>query len=230
MYRVSIPYPTQSDGQFDWDYYMTRHLPLAVGTSMRHSGINFCDADQPLTQNDPFTCVCMVHFDSEKSMSGFCNFFAEGHADADTISADEHNYTNIPPDFVTSEFSRLLDNSDEQQTRFRLKLFFPHMDGLVNEQSEIRSRLDAFLKSNGSETVLSEVDFCLGGVMPGSNPSYSLIWANSFSENNSMELFYQKLQASECLQFLQEKQKVTAKIMLSNVLPFDLSLTSAYHD
>lgn len=231
MHRVSIPYPVQSDGRFDWDYYMNKHLPLAVGTSMRHSGVTFCDADKPVDESTPFACVCMVHFDSAASMSGFCNFFAVGHPDSKSIENDEHNYTNIPPDFVTSESEMLNDKSRESDGKYRLKVFFKKIEDSKAERADVLEILRQQIENStnsSSGLLLSEVDFCIGSVMPDASPSYSIIWANSFDDKSSMIDFYEQLKLSDCLQALQENLGTQAQIMLSEVQSFDLALTAPY--
>lgn len=226
MYRVSIPYPSQTDGRFNWDYYMNNHLPLAVGTSMRHCEINYCDADRPETTDSPFACICMVHFETEDDQKKFCGFFAEGHPDAGTIGNDEINYTNIEPGFVTSRYRRI-NGSTEIQTGYRVKAFFTGDRIEESEENELVSLLEKISAEQPElyqSNTLSEIDFGIGGLMPDSTPGFSFIWANSFSTLDTAESFLHLLENTEGFSSL----KVKPVLMLSQVLGFDLSLTSPY--
>ncbi len=102
-YRMVIIYPAQRGARFDWDYYLERHLPLAVGTSHRHAAITYCDCDRPLDAAAPVACICNVSFADREALGKFCEFFAAAHEDAATIVADEPSYTTIKPLFVALE-------------------------------------------------------------------------------------------------------------------------------
>ena len=98
--RVVIVYPRGRDNRFDWSYYVDRHLPLAVGTSMRHSAVTHCDCDRPLDPASDVTAVCIVHFRDRDAVEDFSTFFGTGHPESLDIVADEPNYTDITPRFM----------------------------------------------------------------------------------------------------------------------------------
>jgi len=193
-YRISITYAATPGAPFHWDYYMNNHLPLAVGTSMRHSGLNFCDADKALNNDAPHVCVCMVHFDNENTMIDFCNFFVKGHPESEKIGNDEKNYTTIPPNMVAGECEKfdLIENAPP--ANYRVKLFFPR-----NSASEIpRELTTAALKKLLSDTeaietgvISTEIDYCTSGLVPGTDPDNSLIWALCFKDLKDAENFTQ---------------------------------------
>lgn len=221
MHRISITYPSAPGASFDWDYYMTRHLPLAVGTSMRHSGLNFCDADRPLNDNTPHACVCMVHFDNEASMNSFCNIFVSGHPDSEKIGEDEINYTTINPGMTAGEY----EVSGASVARSRVKLFFPWKGEMTAEREEIREAQAGILVEAGmaDKAVLStETDYCRSGLAPGSTPEYSLIWTLNFADTDRATDF-----ALDCSP-LRDLLRAEEQIMVSEIVPFDLELTRPY--
>lgn len=217
MFRITITYPSTAGAPFDWDYYMNNHLPLAVGTSMRHSGLNFSDADRPVNKETPDDAVCMVHFDSEDSMRNFCNFFIEGHPDSEKIGADEINYTTIPPGMTAGE----CEGSAQSGAGFRIKIFFPYNAAATFSRSDVR-QIQADVLANVESVSASETDFCSSGLAADSDPDYSLIWTLNF---NSRE---DALGLNIDLQPLTELLQAEAQIMISEVLPFDLALTAPY--
>ena len=218
MYRITITYPTTEGARFDWTYYMNNHLPLAVGTSMRHSGLNFCDADRPINTSSPHAAVCMVHFDSKKSMRDFCDFFVNGHPDSETIGADEINYTTIKPGMTTAECD---SNDGPLLAPCRIKIFFPMSDSAESSRQAISEAQSAILGGNESVS-WTESDYCLSGLAEGSAPDYSLIWTLNFDDREAALAF------DADLSVLEDLCHSRAQLMVSEVMTFDLSLTAAY--
>src|SRR5579871_3607441 len=104
MPRMIICYRPQGETfQFDWSYYLDRHLPLAVGTSMRHTEVVGCDVARPVAgMASDFACICTVHFPHENALQKFIALFT-GHPDRDAVIADQVNYTDLEPIFLASE-------------------------------------------------------------------------------------------------------------------------------
>ena len=218
MYRITITYPTTEGAGFDWTYYMNNHLPLAVGTSMRHSDLNFCDADRPLNSETPHAAVCMVHFDSANGMRDFCDFFVKGHPDSEKIGADEINYTTIKPGMTTAECE---DSDGPMLAPCRIKIFFPCSDKGELSRQEISDAQSGILEGLDSVS-WTETDFCLSGLAQDSRPDYSLIWTLNFDDREKALEFNEDLSSLEAL------CHAKAQLMVSEVMTFDLSLTAAY--
>jgi hypothetical protein len=202
-----------------------------VGTSMRHSGLNFCDADKPLRADSPFACVCMVHFDNKDSVINFCNFFVDEHPESDKISQDEKNYTTITPNMLVSEYEQLVSYADSSSSAYRLKLFFPHVKDQSFSREEVSVALQNLLDNhveNEAELVISEVDYCTSGIVSGSEPDYSLVWSICFNELQDAEQFADKISTTENTQYLKELLYAEPRIMLSKIMVFDIALTEPY--
>lgn len=231
MYRISIIYRNQAGAHFDWEYYMNNHLPLAIGTSRRHSEYNFCDADKPIHDASAHACICMLHFDDEDSVNDFCNFFVKQHPESDKINNDEKNYTNIAPNMIAAAYEALASDEQSSETQYRIKLLFPKAQGLELSHEEISAELTALLDANDAKNagvVATELDFCTSGIVPGSEPDYSLIWVVCFDDRNNAEQFFATLNRSENLQKLKALLQVEPEIMLSEVMSFDMTLAEPY--
>jgi len=231
MYRISIIYRNEVEASFDWKYYMNNHLPLAIGTSRRHSEYNFCDADKPINAASPFACICMLHFDNEDSVNDFCNFFVKQHPESDKINNDEQNYTNIAPNMIAATYESLASDDQSSDPQYRIKLLFPKTQELELSHEEISTELTAILDTSDAKNVAivaSEVDFCTSGIVPGSEPDYSLIWVVCFNDKNNLEQFAATLSTSENLQKLKAILHVEPEIMVSEVMSFDMKLAEPY--
>lgn len=218
MFRISITYPATAGATFDWNYYMNNHLPLAVGTSMRHSSLNFCDADRPINPVTPHAAVCMVHFESESGMQDFCDFFAEGHPDSEKIGADEINYTTIKPGMTAGECEL---SGEPRDSGHRLKIFFPQVEGLQLSRQDVREAQTKILKDIAPISS-AETDYCRSGLVKNSAPDYSIIWTLYLDDRDQALVLEPDLSSLEAL------CQANAQVMVSEVMPFDLDLTAPY--
>ena len=94
MIKMSVLYPATEGAEFDHDYYVNKHVPLAIktwglpeNTSMIEKGIN-----------GPY--VAAVHFVFEDMEKMGAALGAPGTAD---VTADVANYTTIQPVTQISE-------------------------------------------------------------------------------------------------------------------------------
>ncbi|NKB36143.1 MAG: EthD family reductase [Gammaproteobacteria bacterium] len=227
MFRITITYRNEPGATFNWDYYMKNHLPLAVGTSMRHSGLNFCDADKPVNDDAPYKCVCMVHFDSEQSMRNFCDFFLTEHPESKKIDNDENNYTNVAPEMVVSQCET---DNEANKGNYRLKLFFPrqqHQQTLAKvPEEELRKLLDDNASVTGPLT--TELDNCHSGLESDSLPDYWFIWVLCFSTREEAEKFASHLSEDKNRRALKQITGVDFELMTSEIMSFDMSLTEPH--
>ena len=98
--KVSILYPHQEGKQFDFDYYINKHVPMVTGLighailgATIERGICGATADD----SPPYISMGNIYFES---LETFQNSFG---AHADTIMADIPNYTNVAPVVQMSE-------------------------------------------------------------------------------------------------------------------------------
>ena len=92
MIRFSVMYPATEGASFDHDYYVTKHVPLAVKTW----GLEGAQIDKGI--NGPYVAAVHFLFDSMEAMGAAMS--APGTAE---VMADVPNYTTITPVAQTSE-------------------------------------------------------------------------------------------------------------------------------
>jgi len=93
MVRVSVMYPRQDGGKFDFDYYLKSHIPLAkklVGAAMKKVEV-YQGAGAPGGAPEAYVAVASLFFDSVDA------FGAAFGPVAEKIMADVPNYTNLQP-------------------------------------------------------------------------------------------------------------------------------------
>lgn len=100
MIRVSVVYPNQENGQFDFDYMKNTHMPL-VEACYSDFGLIGWQVDQGTSLSSkhpaPVVAIANIYFDSIDSVkTAFKNKGAE-------VMADTNNFTNIEPTVTTSE-------------------------------------------------------------------------------------------------------------------------------
>ena len=100
MVKVSVFYPNGADTKFDWDYYLTKHMPMVQATL--GAACKKTEVDHGLGGGQPgvpasFVAVCHLHFDS-------ANAFEQAFgAHGESIVSDIPNYTNVQPIVQVSE-------------------------------------------------------------------------------------------------------------------------------
>ncbi len=92
MIRFSVFYPETEGATFDHDYYVNKHVPLAVETW----GVSGADIDKGL--NGPYVAAVHFTFDSQEALGA-----ALGSEGTGAVMADVANYTTIQPVIQTSE-------------------------------------------------------------------------------------------------------------------------------
>ncbi len=100
MIRVSVVYPNQDNGNFDFDYMKDTHMPLVEECYAAYGLIGWqVDQGVSLSSKHPAAVVAIakIYFDSIDSVkAAFKNKGAE-------VMADTKNFTNIEPTVTTSE-------------------------------------------------------------------------------------------------------------------------------
>ena len=92
MIRFSVLYPATDGASFDHDYYVQKHVPLAVKTW----GLDGAQIDKGVT--GPYVAAVHFLFESQEAMGEALG--APGTAD---VMADVANYTTITPVSQISE-------------------------------------------------------------------------------------------------------------------------------
>lgn len=93
MLRVSVLYPQQSGGKFDFDYYLKTHIPLAqklVGAALKRVEV-YKGLGAPGGAPAAYVCSASLFFDSA---AAFEQAFGPVAAQ---VMADVPNYTNLQP-------------------------------------------------------------------------------------------------------------------------------------
>ena len=93
MVRVSVMYPKQSGGKFDFDYYLKSHIPMAkklVGAALKKVEV-YKGAGAPGGAPETYVAVASLFFDSVDA------FGAAFGPVAEKVMADVPNYTNLQP-------------------------------------------------------------------------------------------------------------------------------------
>jgi hypothetical protein len=234
MYRVNIIYPGGPGARFDWEHYLKRHLPLAVGTSMRHSAVAGCDVDRPLASQpeSPHRCVCVVRFDGGMGMEQFRGFFVSGHSDTQAIIEDELHYTDIHPRFVCAVANRQ-GSSDKPAVPagYRVRVLFPAVQGGRFDFERFRWVVEPRLVERLARHApirFTELDRCTAGLAPGSAPDYDVLWTLYFENAEAALKVAARMHGSEASALGEAWREVTgvapgiAEILASNIVPFDL--------
>jgi uncharacterized protein (TIGR02118 family) len=90
MQRVTVAYPNKTGAQFNFDYYMKKHIPFVEG--LVGKSIEVCRGISSTTGSPAaFVCVAAIPIDS---VAAFQAIFAQHGAE---ILADIPKYTNIEP-------------------------------------------------------------------------------------------------------------------------------------
>ena len=100
MIKVSVFYPNEAGKKFDWDYYLSKHLPMVkqkFGTSCKSLTV-----EQGLggaTPGSRATYIGLCHFGFD-SLESFQTAFGPN---AEAIMGDIPNYTDTQPAIQISE-------------------------------------------------------------------------------------------------------------------------------
>jgi uncharacterized protein (TIGR02118 family) len=102
MIKVSILYPNSDGLRFDMDYYLQKHMPMAIGFLSAHPGYRGVSVERGVGGGGPgsdatYIAMCNFLFDSSES---FMEAFGP-HAAA--LQSDIPKYTDAVPIIQTSE-------------------------------------------------------------------------------------------------------------------------------
>ena len=232
--RVTILYPARSGGRFDFGYYVPNHLPLAVGTSLRHSAITYCDASRPILPDSPYACICTVGFESVEAMDNFRHFFASGHAETARILSDEPNYTNITPLFVAGMTQgNAAPRPTHAATAYRLQLIFPATAKSQFNHGRFPQFANPVLLAKlgrGITGVHVETDSMTAGVLPDSRPDVHCIWTAWVPNRAALDTFAARwagAAGTEARTRLADITNVPAQAVFAEVSALDMAQAQA---
>lgn len=93
MIRVHVMYPKQDGGNFDYDYYLDKHIPLVqelLGSALKEIRV-YRGGPGPDGSPESFVTMASLFFDNHE-------VFGESFGPhAEQILGDIPNFTNIPP-------------------------------------------------------------------------------------------------------------------------------------
>jgi uncharacterized protein (TIGR02118 family) len=100
MFKVSVMYPNEDGARFDFDYYRTRHMSLAM-EHLGPFGLIRTEVNRGLSggggQPAPYICIGNLYFNSAE---GYERGIAQAGA---VLRGDIPNFTNVTPIRLISE-------------------------------------------------------------------------------------------------------------------------------
>jgi uncharacterized protein (TIGR02118 family) len=101
MIRVTVLYPNNEGGQFDLDYYINKHIPMA-SEALKPFGLSSVQVDKGISAPDPnapppYLVMAFLTFDTVDHVHE--GFKATGRQ----VMGDIPNFTNISPEIQINE-------------------------------------------------------------------------------------------------------------------------------
>jgi uncharacterized protein (TIGR02118 family) len=102
MVKISILYPNLAGGRFDFDYYLSKHMPRSIELLGAHPGFRGVTVERGVGGAEPgappkYLAACFYTFDSLDS------FFAAFMPCALELQGDMSNYTDVPAEIQFNE-------------------------------------------------------------------------------------------------------------------------------
>lgn len=104
MIKVSIVYPNQANGYFDFDYYLSKHMPRSFELLSAHPGFRGVTVEKGICGTEPnsepdYVAACFYTFDTIES------FITAFMPHAEELQGDMAYYTNISAKIQFNEIS-----------------------------------------------------------------------------------------------------------------------------
>lgn len=96
MFNISSIYPKKEGYNFDFDYYLNKHMPLSISYLSKAKGFvkvsveKGIDIDEPKIESS-YAAMCHYYFETLE------DFMAAFFPHAEELQGDIKNYTNIEP-------------------------------------------------------------------------------------------------------------------------------------
>lgn len=102
MFNISSIYPKKEGYEFDFDYYLNKHMPMSIEFLSKAKGFKGVSVEKGVDIEEPeiessYVAMCHYYFDS---LEDFLVAFAPY---AEVLQADIVNYTNIEPTIQINE-------------------------------------------------------------------------------------------------------------------------------
>jgi len=102
MTKISILYPNVTGGRFDFDYYLSKHMPRSIELLGAHPGFRSVTVERGIGCTEPdsppkYVAACFYTFDTVES------FVSAFMPHADELQGDMAHYTDIPADIQFNE-------------------------------------------------------------------------------------------------------------------------------
>lgn len=102
MFNISSIYIKKDDYEFDFEYYMNKHMPRSIELLSVAKGFKGVSVERGIDIEDPkiersFVAMCHYYFDSLE------DFMAAFGPHAEELQGDIANYTNIEPTIQINE-------------------------------------------------------------------------------------------------------------------------------
>lgn len=96
MYNISSVYKKKEGYEFDFDYYLEKHMPLSLKYLSKAKGFRGVSVERGVDLEEPkiessFIAMCHYYFESLE------DFMAAFSPHAEELQGDISNYTNIEP-------------------------------------------------------------------------------------------------------------------------------------
>jgi len=102
MIKVSILYPNIAHGRFDFDYYLSRHMPRSIELLSAHPGFRDVTVERGIGGTEPdsppkYIAACFYVFDT---LDSFISAFTPH---SDELQGDMQRYTDVPAEIQFNE-------------------------------------------------------------------------------------------------------------------------------
>lgn len=96
MFNISSIYPKKEGYEFNFDYYLNKHMPMSIELLSGAKGFKGMSVERGIDIEEPkiessYVAMCHYYFDSLE------DFMAAFDPHADKLQGDIVNYTNIEP-------------------------------------------------------------------------------------------------------------------------------------
>jgi uncharacterized protein (TIGR02118 family) len=102
MFNISSIYPKKEGYEFDFDYYLNKHMPRSIELLSAAKGFKGVSVERGIEIDEPkiessYVAMCHYYFESLE------DFMAAFAPHAEELQGDIANYTNIEPTIQINE-------------------------------------------------------------------------------------------------------------------------------
>ena len=140
MFNISSIYPKKDGYEFDFDYYLNRHMPRSIellSAARGFKGVSVergMDVDESKLESS-YVAMCHYYFDSLE------DFMAAFGPHAEALQGDIANYTNIEPTIQINEVQISGNASTRTALTYAIKYVGSMQDAVRFHRDELGLRL-----------------------------------------------------------------------------------------